>query len=69
MREEKKQDRPRSKTRSLKWPLFSGRSKGGEAAVGTGTLPVGFQGRSALAAGGCRREAKERHKQNRDFAA
>jgi len=25
---------------------------GGGAAVGTGTLPVGFQGRSALAAGG-----------------
>jgi len=42
---------------------------GGKAAVGAGTLPVGFQGRSALAAGGCRREAKELHKQNRDFAA
>ena len=36
--------------------LFSERSKGGEAAVGTGTLPVGVQGRSALPVGdmGCR---------------
>jgi len=36
---------------------------------GTGTLPVGFQGRSALAAGGYRREAKLRHGKIIDFAA
>jgi len=33
--------------------------KGGKAAVGAGTLPVGVQGRSALPAGGNRRGAKQ----------
>ena len=32
-------------------------------------LPVGVQGRSALPVGDYWREAKELHKQNRDFAA
>jgi len=36
---------------------------------GTGTLPVWFQGRSALAAGGYRREAKLLHGKIENFAA
>jgi len=36
---------------------------------GTGTLPVGVQGRSPLPAGGNRRETKELHSKIEDFAA
>jgi len=36
---------------------------------GTGTLPVWVQGRSALPAGGYRREAKLLHSKIKDFAA
>ena len=51
-------DRKKTKIRGLAEMAHSFRG-GGKAAVGTGTLPVGFQGRSALAVGDNRREAKQ----------